>query len=260
MATAAQIAANCRNARKSTGPKTEQGKQKSSRNAVKHGLLAAVIPAETEGWKELLTSLYESLRPQDELQRFLVEQVAHSMLRLRRSAAFEEKYLEQGRSVHFPLGFVYVSEDGKPPVEPVTVSQVARIAGFLDSPPGHLLLRYETAANRQIKRNLELLAKLQAASRHKDKPACPYLTEPAHLEGAAPSAPLPSDPPTPAQPGSPGLPVLQPRHLWPGQITPGHVGPGRATVTPGIEGREALASFRNGGVNGIYNGTEKNGG
>ena len=40
MATKRQIAANRRNARKSTGPRTPDGKAQSSRNAVRHGILA----------------------------------------------------------------------------------------------------------------------------------------------------------------------------------------------------------------------------
>jgi hypothetical protein len=38
-----QIEANRRNARHSTGPSTEEGKRKSRRNAVRHGLTAETI-------------------------------------------------------------------------------------------------------------------------------------------------------------------------------------------------------------------------
>jgi hypothetical protein len=38
VATEKQIAANCANAKRSTGPKTAAGKKKSSRNAFRHGL------------------------------------------------------------------------------------------------------------------------------------------------------------------------------------------------------------------------------
>jgi hypothetical protein len=46
VATAAQIAANRRNALKSTGPKTMQGKRAAARNAVKHGIYAEISDAE----------------------------------------------------------------------------------------------------------------------------------------------------------------------------------------------------------------------
>jgi hypothetical protein len=48
MATEAQINANRRNAKKSTGPRTSVGKERSSRNALQHGLLAreSVLPDE----------------------------------------------------------------------------------------------------------------------------------------------------------------------------------------------------------------------
>jgi len=49
MSTRKQRAADRKNAQKSTGPKTDEGKQRSSQNALKHGLYAieSVIPART---------------------------------------------------------------------------------------------------------------------------------------------------------------------------------------------------------------------
>lgn len=46
MATLAQIAANRRNAQKSTGPKTDPGKLKSARNSRRHGLSERLRPGE----------------------------------------------------------------------------------------------------------------------------------------------------------------------------------------------------------------------
>jgi hypothetical protein len=76
MATAAQISANQRNAQHSTGPRTPSGKLASSRNAVRHGILASSIPASTPGFTDLLLGIYRSLSPLDEPQRMLVDQIA----------------------------------------------------------------------------------------------------------------------------------------------------------------------------------------
>jgi hypothetical protein len=43
MTTFRQIEANRRNSQKSTGPKTERGKQRASQNAVRHGLTAETV-------------------------------------------------------------------------------------------------------------------------------------------------------------------------------------------------------------------------
>jgi len=52
MATAKQIDANRRNAQKSTGPKTEEGRDRVRRNALKHGMTArTVLPQEDPGSK-----------------------------------------------------------------------------------------------------------------------------------------------------------------------------------------------------------------
>ena len=48
MTSVKQIEANRRNALRSTGPKTEDGKQRASQNAVRHGLTAetVIVPLE----------------------------------------------------------------------------------------------------------------------------------------------------------------------------------------------------------------------
>jgi hypothetical protein len=48
MAAEAQIKANQENAKKSTGPKTEEGKQRSSMNAMTHGIFSKIplLPGE----------------------------------------------------------------------------------------------------------------------------------------------------------------------------------------------------------------------
>lgn len=66
MATEAQITANQINAQSSTGPKTESGKARSSRNAVKHGLRSqdfVVAPEDTEEFEELRDNLRKQMNP-----------------------------------------------------------------------------------------------------------------------------------------------------------------------------------------------------
>jgi len=52
MATEKQIAANRRNAKKSTGPRTQEGKARSRMNALRHGL-AVMLPEVQKPWDEL---------------------------------------------------------------------------------------------------------------------------------------------------------------------------------------------------------------
>src|SRR3954452_180527 len=84
MATNAQILANQTNSKRSTGPKTPEGKAVVSRNAVKHGIFYYALDDETPQYQELLVGLFEALKPQDELQRMLVEQIAVTIVRLKR--------------------------------------------------------------------------------------------------------------------------------------------------------------------------------
>ena len=92
MATEAQRKANRQNAKKSTGPRTEEGKARSSQNGLKHGLLArdAVMAGEDPAeYDRQLQQLEENIFPKNALEFELVRQVADAQWRLRRIARIE---------------------------------------------------------------------------------------------------------------------------------------------------------------------------
>jgi hypothetical protein len=76
MATEAQIEANRRNARNSTGPRTTAGRNKSRFNAVKHGFRAqkAVMPGEDPAsLQERLDDWTADLQPRNSVEQYLVD-------------------------------------------------------------------------------------------------------------------------------------------------------------------------------------------
>ena len=87
MASSSQILANRKNSKKSTGPKTEEGKSASSSNAISHGFNAAdpVLPTEDRDRFNQLLAQYESdLAPDTVHQEFLVSQMAGARWKLNR--------------------------------------------------------------------------------------------------------------------------------------------------------------------------------
>lgn len=92
MATKQQIAANRRNAKKSTGPATPQGKAASSLNALRHGLRArtAVLPNENrEDFDQLHDALQDHYKPQNPAEQLLVDQAAMAQWKLARTETYE---------------------------------------------------------------------------------------------------------------------------------------------------------------------------
>ncbi len=96
MASDKQIQANRRNALKSTGPRTEEGKQASRRNALRHGLTAErlVLVGEDPGrFKALSAALVEEFSPVGPTEEFLVARLASLVWRLNRVPGFESSLL-----------------------------------------------------------------------------------------------------------------------------------------------------------------------
>ena len=92
-----QIEANRRNARKSTGPVTEAGKQRSRCNAVRHGLTAeTVIGAleDAEDYKAFEAAIIADYDAQSAVERELVLRLASLLWRLRRATTMETGLFE----------------------------------------------------------------------------------------------------------------------------------------------------------------------
>ena len=92
-----QIEANRCNARKSSGPITEEGKQRSRCNAVRHGLTAeTVIGAleDAEDYKAFEAAIIADYDVQSAVERELVLRLASLLWRLRRATTMETGLLE----------------------------------------------------------------------------------------------------------------------------------------------------------------------
>jgi hypothetical protein len=92
-----QIEANRRNALKSTGPKTDAGKQVSRCNAVRHGLTAETVLSaleDAEDYKAFEVAITADYDAQSAVERELVLRLASILWRLRRATAMETGLFE----------------------------------------------------------------------------------------------------------------------------------------------------------------------
>lgn len=92
--------ANRRNALKSTGPKTPEGKARASKNNLRHGVLVAgpVIREmeRTEEWDAHVSGVRSSLEPVGYLEEVLVDRAALLLWRMGRVARFERDSITAG--------------------------------------------------------------------------------------------------------------------------------------------------------------------
>jgi hypothetical protein len=115
-----QIAANRRNAVKSTGPKTEAGKQQSRRNAVRHGLTAETVVdvlEDPEDYKAFERAVTADFDVQTAVERELVLRLASLLWRLRRATAIETGLLQIPGDIDREPGEANITDP--PPLEHV---------------------------------------------------------------------------------------------------------------------------------------------
>src|SRR5689334_7536532 len=91
-----QRRANQRNAQLSTGPRTDEGKLNSSKNAIRHGLFAKTLtltPDEADDFKTLVDGYIKHFRPSDPIEADLVEELAMAKMRQKRMWRLESDLL-----------------------------------------------------------------------------------------------------------------------------------------------------------------------
>src|SRR5262245_1789831 len=92
-----RLEANRRNALRSTGPRTEDGKQRSRVNAVRHGLTAETVVAsleDAEDYKAFEAAIIADYETETAVARELVLRLASLLWRLRRANAIEADLFE----------------------------------------------------------------------------------------------------------------------------------------------------------------------
>src|SRR6202521_592885 len=94
-----RAAINKANAQKSTGPRTEAGKQRSSLNALRHGLTGQTVVLPTEdhaAYQRHSQSFLDEYRPKEATETQLVQSLIDTSWQLNRAAAVETNLFSLG--------------------------------------------------------------------------------------------------------------------------------------------------------------------
>ncbi len=157
MSTPAQIAANQANAQLSTGPKTEEGKTKSSLNAVKTGLTGrtVLLPGDDiAAYQQHVASLEVHYQPATDAEKLLVQSIADTEWRTARIPTLEAGIYALGR-----LEFANQFEHEDPAVRPALLDAKTFLA--YQRQLNNLTLQ-ENRLRRQREKDLTELKQLQA--------------------------------------------------------------------------------------------------
>jgi hypothetical protein len=144
-----QLAANRRNAEKSTGPKTDAGKAVVKYNALTHGLLTREFMLPDEDYEvatDFEAELLGALQPAGPVEVLLADRIILSAWRLLRAARIETESLKDDWTDELfgqkeGIGFAFLRNRNTLPI----------------------LSRYETALERSLFKALHELQRLQAA-------------------------------------------------------------------------------------------------
>jgi len=163
-----QLAANRENAKKSTGPTSEEGKEVTRRNASRHHITGQVFTMTDEdraAYDSRLEGLIADMKPQGALELTLVQSIAHCFWRLSRAEAMEEN------------NFAVEAQRNENRIECIN-TQIAeallQTMAFFENPHTFALLTlYEQRIHRRLHKDLKTLDERQARRPKIEKPARP---------------------------------------------------------------------------------------
>jgi hypothetical protein len=113
----ARLRANRQNAKNSCGPRSEEGKKRSSLNATRHGLLAQTLhlpEEEMAAYHEFTDSFVQGMSPVGPVETQLAHACADLQFRLNRVAAAEHNLFSIGHVEHGDLWSVQVTDSAPP--------------------------------------------------------------------------------------------------------------------------------------------------
>lgn len=160
-----QLEANKENAKKG-GVKTEEGKQKSSQNAIKHGLLAQKTVLDDENkqeYQKLKLKVFEDFDPEDVIEKLYAELIASDMWRLRRALGLEKHAMSptSGGEIIEGTGMVMNTKPKRTPVvvENDEPDSYDNAMNFILHDNSQTIQRYITKLENRIETNIEKLEK-----------------------------------------------------------------------------------------------------
>ena len=154
---------NRANSKRSTGPKTPEGKQRAAMNATTHGLTGnrLILQAhEHEAYNRLTKALKEDLQPKTEQERQLVQKLIDCHTRLNRIAALD------GNILNFGLIQNETDADHDDALETI----VAQCRSWIENADSFEKLgRYEARISRQLLQYTKEFERLQKDRRNREE-------------------------------------------------------------------------------------------
>ncbi len=153
-----QLEANRKNAQLG-GVKTEEGKEVSKMNAIKHGILSKNIILDDEDkecFENLQDEIYEALSPQGFLEKLLVDRIVSNYWRLKRIINIEKSLISLKKEPnHFDnRGLGYDN--------PEEMVKHQNNINIIDSNQIDKLLRYEVSIEKSIYKAFNMLMTIQS--------------------------------------------------------------------------------------------------